>query len=98
MSDFAYREKKCLECGKKFIVQSVDDYVYKRWCNGQDRYFCSWSCVRKWDAEREPKTLRRDRIIDGLKDGLSIAEICNRYGVDRSNVVYWRDKLKVQSE
>ena len=96
MSEFAYKEKECHMCGKKFIVQSPDQYVYKRLFGRNEKYFCSWGCLRKWEATRGSKVTRRDKIIDALKDGMSVKEICYKFDVDRTNVVYWQNKLQLK--
>lgn len=38
----------CNECGKEFPVLYLSQYVYKRGA----KYFCSWSCMRKFDKEK----------------------------------------------
>ncbi len=89
-----YNEKVCHVCGKHFVVQRADNYVYKRWFNNRENFFCSWSCMRKCDREIGSKTCRHDSIIEALKDGLSVNEICNRYDVNKENVIYWQEKLQ----
>lgn len=46
---------KCKQCGKLFIIPCYTDYVYKR----ENRVFCSWSCMREFDRERERKKEER---------------------------------------
>lgn len=48
---------KCYWCGKLFYAGDMSDYVYKR----QLHYFCSWSCMRKYDHEQE--RLKKERQI-----------------------------------
>ena len=46
--------RKCKECGKKFFAN--DDYVYKHKRGPHDaKWFCSWSCMRKYEKEQEAK-------------------------------------------
>lgn len=89
----SYSEKTCPYCGKGFIVNSPSDWVFKRNFHGADRMFCSWSCVRAWDVKRGTKAERRERIIAALNEGMDVDEICKKLEVDRSNVVYWKNKL-----
>lgn len=44
----------CAMCGKSidFIKYSRDDYVYKHTSTGRIKYFCSYSCKRKFEAGR----------------------------------------------
>ena len=43
--------KKCPQCGKKFYIARTnsDVYTYRRKIGGRERYFCSWSCFRRWE-------------------------------------------------
>ena len=94
MTEFAYQEKKCGRCGREFIIHDPEDYVFKRHLRGGYQYFCSWSCLRRWEAQRGSKTERRDRIIQALKDGLTVKEICELVKVDMSSVIYWKKKME----
>ena len=48
-------KRKCSECGKDF--ESHTEYVYKRNRKGRKKaaydYFCSYSCMRKWDKRSD---------------------------------------------
>jgi hypothetical protein len=58
--------KVCKTCGKEFNVLVEQDWVYKRshehTAGGYRDYFCSWSCLRKYDQEREGK--KKKSIMD----------------------------------
>lgn len=41
-----YKEKKCPECGKNFIVPSQN--VYKEKVGREIKPFCSWKCLCAW--------------------------------------------------
>ena len=49
----------CKTCGKLFYCPMMEDWVYKRTVHtdkGDKRqWFCSWGCLRKWEAERGKK-------------------------------------------
>lgn len=52
----------CPICGKTHYPPDLDTYVYKRrdWHKRDAHeeaifYFCSWSCMRKWDKEQDEK-------------------------------------------
>ena len=45
--------KTCPICGKDFIVMYPQLYTYKRKVDGSLKYFCNYSCVRKFDKEKE---------------------------------------------
>lgn len=45
---------KCSRCGKEFQIGSYYDYVYKiRNMTGGHLYFCSYSCQRAFEKQRE---------------------------------------------
>lgn len=58
---------KCHQCGKQIEGYLMDEYVFKRYKdtkNGNTKtlYFCSWSCMRRYDYEKEIEDAkRRDR-------------------------------------
>lgn len=51
--------KKCKYCGKEFFVNDLDKWAYKRYSrsdeNSSRMYFHTWSCLRKFDADKEAK-------------------------------------------
>lgn len=94
MSEYSYREKECACCGKTFIIQSVDDYVYKRFCAHGQKFFCSWTCFRKTEKGTESKADRREKIIQAIRDGLTNREIYALLGEDSAKVDYWRKKIR----
>ena len=52
--------KTCSVCGKEFLVPDVSMWAYKQQkakSNGVFvwHYFCTWSHMRKWEAENMPK-------------------------------------------
>lgn len=65
--DNAYT-KKCEICGKIFFAPSPSEYVYKRGYRPEKKnifikYFCSWSCMRIFDAEQE-EIAKKKRAAD----------------------------------
>ena len=53
------RDKECPVCGKRFLADS-DLWVYKRLKHGDKYYyFCTWTCMRTWDAGHTPKKGRK---------------------------------------
>ena len=54
-----FREYKCPICGRKFIICSAIDYVYKLRAKNVYKYFCSWTCYRKYQKEHlKPKKIK----------------------------------------
>lgn len=95
MTEFIYQERKCPQCGKEFICHNVDQWAYKRF----GKVFCSWHCLRAWDAgAKTSKIDRREQIIQAIKDGLTTKEIVELVNADVKTVWYWRDKLKREGE
>ena len=49
----------CSTCGKAFYIPLADDWVYQRQSQKGKAYkrhwFCSWGCMRKWDAAQGRK-------------------------------------------
>ena len=51
------KEKKCAICGKD--IYAGEDWAYKRRIGGErTKWFCSYKCMRAWDAKHEPKQTR----------------------------------------
>jgi len=52
-----FRECEC--CGKRFYIESLQDYVYKRTVQRKNTmvnlWFCSWTCLRRWEKERKKR-------------------------------------------
>lgn len=50
---FGLKEHECFLCGKKF--ECFPQYIYRRRPSKPDRtvYFCSYTCMRKFDKEQE---------------------------------------------
>ena len=51
--------KKCAVCGKWFDVLYPHLWRYKR----EERYFCSWSCIRINDKGKEANEMRGHRLL-----------------------------------
>ena len=52
------QEKKCLSCGR--IFTPTNSWVFRRETkDGNVRYFCSYSCTRKYDKVQEEKEKAR---------------------------------------
>ena len=41
--------KVCPTCGKEFYIPNLDEWVFKRHGKNNYRFFCKWSCLRKFD-------------------------------------------------
>lgn len=56
--------KICPICKKKHLVTWVEKYAYQRrehlLHTTVTHYFCSWSCMRKWDAMQPQQEVRFD--------------------------------------
>ena len=53
-----FRPCECEQCGKLFVKGLVVDWAYKKvvkkkWT--RTLWFCSWSCMRKWEKEHKKK-------------------------------------------
>ena len=90
------KERKCYVCGRHFIISN--EWAYRRTYGTRERVFCSWGCMRKFDKARGTKPERRDRIVQALKDGLSVKEICALLSEDVSVVAYWAKKMEAKGE
>ena len=88
------RERKCPVCGKVFIL--VDEgWAYRRIQGHKAMYFCSWGCLCKYERTRPKKVAieQREDLIRMLKEGKGISEIVRTLGVDRSKVIYWKERV-----
>lgn len=61
----------CPICGKDKFVPDCETWVYTRWVkegkNFTRRYFCSWSCVRKYDIKHDEdmEKMRHEAAVKG---------------------------------
>jgi hypothetical protein len=96
MNDFC-QEKRCTQCKKKFIVLDNAHWVYKRTKGTGVKYFCSWSCIRKYDGNHETAIDRREKVIQAIMDGLTNREISALLDVKCERVEYWRKRVRNDS-
>lgn len=92
--DLYGRERRCPICKKVFIL--VDDgWVYKRIRDQKAKYFCSWGCLCRYEQTRPKRVAKgqREDMIRMLKEGKGISEIVRTLGVDRSKVIYWKERV-----
>lgn len=60
------KEKKCAICGKD--MYAGEDWVFKRKIGGErTKWFCSYKCMRAWDAKHEPKQKRPAGLPEDLE-------------------------------
>ena len=54
MTDFTSIERKCMICGKQFIAR--EEWAFKRPDRNRCyKWFCSWSCLKKFDEKHKEK-------------------------------------------
>lgn len=55
----ADHERICPVCGKPHYPPDLNNYGFRRVVREKDQtitlYFCKWSCLRKWEADRTAK-------------------------------------------
>lgn len=90
--------KKCPQCGKRFEVYD-GQWGYKL----QERYFCSWHCLRSAEPGEEPKkgksrTEKEAAINQMLSSGASTREIMRTLGIAKSTVSYYRARLVTEED
>ena len=59
---------ECATCGKQIFIPVVSMWAYKKNDNynyGAVKYFCRWSCLRKFEKEyEEKKTKKKAEVIN----------------------------------
>lgn len=80
-SDYiTFKEHVCPICGKIFIANVDWAYRQREHKNNINRYYCSWHCMRKWEAiENERKASRKSRKRKDSGSGDITAESDERY-------------------
>lgn len=49
-----YQELLCDNCGKKIVIlYGLDQYTFKCYHKKIKRYFCSYTCMKKYKKEKE---------------------------------------------
>ena len=87
---------KCKECGKKFEARSEYAYKLHKYKTSDDFvWFCSYKCLRAYEDKhtRKKKPNERDqKVLDLIREGISLTEIGRRFGITYGMVAYIRDK------
>ena len=98
MNALVGKERKCALCKRTFIV--YPEWAYRRFRSNRELIFCSWKCLRAFEAGTGTKTPieRREQIIAALKDGLNVKEVALMLNEDVRKVWYWENKLKKERE
>lgn len=52
-------QKTCPQCGKEFLVHSMNSHAYTTSDNSVKKYFCSYSCVNKYREEHKSSSQRK---------------------------------------
>lgn len=93
------KEKKCPVCKKTFFVCS-EDWAYKKYSTVKHnpRYYCSWKCIRKWEAENEvkrgkPRCSQEQEIYRMMAGDDTPRQIAEKLGVSVSTVRYYMDRV-----
>ena len=89
-------EHDCPVCGKTFIRVN-DQWAYMRWSGSHQLWFCSWRCLRKWEATHGDKVERREQIIDLLRQGKTVSEVSKILQETFTKVDYWAKKLEKEN-
>ena len=89
--------RKCARCGAEFECRI--EYAYKRVRKTNRElydYFCSYKCVRAYDAENERKpTPRQQEILRLLNKGMEVADVAHELNASSCMVKVTRDKWSV---
>ena len=100
MEKLGLYHRKCKQCGKHFECRI--EYAYKRpkkTDNSTFHYFCSYKCVRAYDAENARKpTPKQQEILTLLNRGMSLKEVGETVGVNASRVGRVRDLWSVAAK
>ena len=85
--------RTCPVCGREYWAGL--DWVYKRGYEKSMKYFCSWTCLRKYDQAKESDKKRIGReIVKAIEEGLSNEEIRDRFGVTQGQIDYRRERAE----
>lgn len=91
--------RKCPVCGKRFFIDMIELWVYKRGTGHGQIYICSWKCLREFDRNKgkikTPRVLtgRAEQIKNLLDKGITVTEISETLGVKSTTVYRWKYKI-----
>lgn len=61
-----YFTRNCTVCGREIITHGAENWVYKvQPPKGRMKYFCSWKCMRKYEAEHQEE--KKDLIAEATE-------------------------------
>ena len=93
-------EGKCPICGKEICIPDKSSWAYARSYHKSREskrtyYLCSWHCLQQMPEKhvRGRPTQIKDKILQGLREGLSDNKIAMRVGCTTAAVKYWRDRI-----
>lgn len=93
---FQGRERECPVCGKTFIL--YEDWAYRKHRGDSELILCSWGCLRKAEKGDVPQSVRNERLIQAIKDGLTNMEIMAMFGEYTRRIEYWRRKIAKEEQ
>lgn len=100
-------ERVCEECGRKFVIPSVDLWAYKLSIKGRTKFFCRYNCVRAGErklkdvATRGTKDMNKNKptkdVLEAdLRSGLSGPAIAKKYNCSNPTVHKWIKDYELQ--
>lgn len=102
-----YGEKTCPECGKTFLVNWPEHWVYKRTVKNTVMYFCTWKCFRSFERSNERKKCGKMRLVTDEQKKEAVQIVLNggdprpfleELGVKAPDVMWYEIKNKVKLE
>ena len=91
-------ERTCPVCGKTFWAYA--EHAYKRGSESCPVYFCTWKCLRAYDATHKEVSRRThgfiqtDQVRELRNKGMQIAAIAWELGCSYHTVAYHLNKIR----
>ena len=89
-------ERKCHICGRVFCI--TPEWVYRKGQGDGVKLFCSWHCLRKYEARKVDRGSREEQIRKLYAQGLDVRQISDRMSLDSRSVSYWVNKIEKEQE
>jgi transposase-like protein len=94
------QERTCAECGRKFVMSRMDQWVYKLRIKDHTTWYCRWNCVRAAEKRLEESKVGRNKELKSkrplkevleadLRAGLPLLNIARKHGASVASVHNW---------